>query len=93
MGVKGDICFILNVFINSENVFLYYLESKKCKKERKENNERNKNQTSESHMGLKPSFLPTTCVTFYLLILTVLILVVCMGFLQFWPEGVPLGVV
>lgn len=43
MGVKGDICFILNVFINSENVFLYYLESKKCKKEKgKKINERNK---------------------------------------------------
>ena len=43
MGVKGDICFILNVFINRKNVFLYYLESKKCKKEKgKKINERNK---------------------------------------------------
>ena len=72
MGVKGDICFILNVFINSENVFLYYLESKKCKKEKgKKINERNKTRLQNPTWAWSPALLPTTCVTFYLLILAV----------------------
>lgn len=39
-GVKGDICFILNIFVNNENVFLYYLCNLKSVKRRKERKER-----------------------------------------------------